>query len=342
VSGPLHFGQLRFLLVGAGGIAQAYAQVLRNHPRGRIAGVVDIRPAAAQALAEFLGCGAYKSVAEVAWHSDFDAAIICTPPSTHAEIALECIAHDLHVLCEKPLCLDLASARAMYAAAARYGKLLAMASKFRYTDDVIHARTILASGMLGEVSLARNVFAAPVKMAGRWNSDRAISGGGVLIDNGTHSVDLIRYLVGPIQQIFACEARRPQRLPVEETVHMSAHTDSGVLASIDLSWSTPDASPDYVQISCSEGAMAIGWSRSAYRRHPGAEWVQFGRGYSKFDALTKQLDNFIAAVAGEEVLRISESDALASVEVVSAAYRSLATNEWQNVHEWAKARAAFA
>jgi predicted dehydrogenase len=334
--------QLRFGLIGAGAMAQAYAHVLRNHPRARIAAVADTRPEAAMAMAETLGCPVYASATDLADQAGVDAAIVCTPPSTHAAISLLCMAHGLHVLCEKPLCTDLATAQTMYAAARRQRTLLAMASKFRYTTDVVAARSLLVSGSLGEVSSLRNIFCAPVNMGHRWNSEPAISGGGVVIDNGTHSADLIRYLAGPVRQVFASEGRRFQQLGVEETVHLIARTESGVQASVDLSWSVPDPGGDYIQISCSGGAIAIGWQGSAYRRHPGAEWTRFGEGYNKFDALRRQMDNFAGAVMGEEALRISDRDALASVEVVSAAYASLATEQWQTVAAGLDARATVA
>jgi predicted dehydrogenase len=319
---------LSFVLVGAGAISQSYVQAFKDTPLARLAGVVDPRREAARAVAEGTGCRAYESLAEALRASEFDAAVVCAPPAMHAELCLASIEAGVHVLCEKPLSTDMASARRMVEAASRRGVHLTMGSKFRYVDDVIEAKSIVTSGILGELILFENTFTARVDMSKRWNADHAISGGGVLIDNGTHSVDIVRYFLGPIADVHAVEGKRVQGLRVEDTVRLFVRSRSNVMANVDLSWTLNKERDSYVEIYGSDGTVRVGWKESRYRHASNAKWIPFGRGYDKVAAFRKQVENFCKAIRGEEPLLITSDDALASVQVIEAAYRSLAQNAW--------------
>ena len=257
-----------------------------------------------------------------------DAAVICTPPATHVQVAVDLVEQGIPVLCEKPLAIDLASARKLYNAAANDGVPLTMAAKFRYVDDAIHAKSIVDSGDLGELVLFDNIFASHVPMADRWNTDRAVSGGGVLIDNGTHSVDIARYFLGSITEVMAVAPRRVQNVPVEDTAQMFIRSADGVCGTIDLSWSIDMQADRYVSIYGSKGTINVGWHESKYRLASSGEWTKFGSGYDKIRAMRAQVANFCEALRGREELLITAEDALASVAVIEAAYRSLDHGVW--------------
>ncbi|MCE9534727.1 MAG: Gfo/Idh/MocA family oxidoreductase [Planctomycetes bacterium] len=323
---------VKFALVGAGGIAQSYAQAFEGKTLAKLAAVVDVRPEAAKAMAERAVCPAYTSFEALLQSGPaLEAAIICTPPNTHEEIALAFLKHGCHVLCEKPFTLDSQSARRMIDAANRAGLMLTMASKFRYVEDVIKAKSIVASGILGEIILFENAFTSRVDMASRWNSNPAISGGGVLIDNGTHSVDLMRYFLGPLSDVHAVEGKRVQGLSVEDTARLFVHSEAGVMGSVDLSWSINKELDSYLNIFGSQGTVFVGWKESKYRQQSGRDWVVFGKGYNKVQAFRDQLGNFARAIRQHEPLLITAEDALASVEAIEAAYRSLRDSAWTRV-----------
>jgi predicted dehydrogenase len=325
---PLAFG-----LVGAGGIAQSWAQIFADFEGAAIVGVADPRPDVARGLAEQLGCNAYPSHEALLDDVRCDAALVCTPPVTHLEIGLAFLERRLSVLCEKPLAIDTASAQKLLAAAEANDVVLAMAAKFRYVTDVVQARAIVQSGILGEIVLFENVFAANVPMAGRWNSDPLISGGGVLIDNGTHAVDVARYFLGPIVEVLAVEGKRVQMLDVEDTARLFFVTADGTHGTIDLSWTIDKQAESYIEIFGSEGTIRVGWRESRFRRSSSADWIRFGSGYDKLDAMRRQLADFCGAVRGTHDLLITTDDALASVAVIEAAYESMERNHWSRISD---------
>lgn len=321
---------LGVVLVGAGAIAHMHAAALAAAQRVRLVAVVDPVFERAMELATPAGVPAYRDVNDLPASLDASVAIVCTPPVTHEPLSLALLARGLHVLCEKPFAISGESAQRMLAAAAQAGRTIAMASKFRYMADVVRARKLIAQGAIGEVVSLENTFASYVDMSNRWNAIPEISGGGVLIDNGTHSVDLIRYLLGPVDEVHAHAAERMQPLDVEDTVHAVVRTRSKAIGVIDLSWSLRKEIPTLVALYGRTGTIEIGWKTSRMRVGEGP-WETFGDGYDKLAAFRAQLENVAAAIHGEEELLIGSVDALASVRVIESAYAALRADGWVQV-----------
>ncbi|MFN0141458.1 MAG: Gfo/Idh/MocA family protein [Pyrinomonadaceae bacterium] len=324
--------KLKFGLVGAGGIAQAYAQAFNESSCCELVAVADVRREAATALAEIAGGTSYTDYAHLA-DVELDAVIVATPPATHVEIACFFTERGIPVLCEKPLTTNVKDAERMIATAAKAGVQFTMASKFRYCADVVKAKGIIASGVLGDVLQFENAFTAKVDMSKRWNSNAHVSGGGVLIDNGTHSVDIIRYFLGAIESVLVVDAGGTQNLPVDENVKMLAKTRDGITASVDLTWGINKELPYFISIYGTNGTLHIGWRESKYRLTSSPDWTVFGSGYDKVASFRGKIENFANALRGKEDLFITPADALASVQVIDAAYRSLNQNLWQPVVE---------
>lgn len=325
--------KLKFALIGTGGIAQTYAQAFQQSNCCQLVAVADVRKETAKAFAEPFGAKSFDDYKSLSENSEIDAVIVSTPPNTHPEIAMYFMRKGVHVLCEKPLCLSVSEAKEMIETAEKTGVVFTMATKFRYCEDVVKAKAILASGVLGEVVQFENAFTAKVDMSSRWNSDAEISGGGVLIDNGTHSVDIIRYFLGAITDVLAVETSGTQNLSVDENVKLLAKTENNVVASVDLTWGINKELPNFISIYGTNGTLHIGWRESKYKLNSSPDWTIFGTGYDKVQAFKSKIENFRNAILGKEELLIKPSDALASVEVIEAAYKSLNQNLWQKVVE---------
>ncbi len=326
--------KIRFALVGAGGIAQSYGQAFLGHADATLVAVADVRRDAAAKLADLTGAErVHDDPLALLDEPEFDAVILSTPPNTHERLATQFLNAGRHVLCEKPFTIGVDSAHRMVNTARKAGCVLTMASKFRYVPDVIKAKSLIEDGLLGEVVLFENAFTSRVDMRSRWNSDPAISGGGVLIDNGAHSLDLTRYFLGPLADVHAVEGRRFQTIPVEDTVQVFVHTIAGVLGTIDLSWSINKELESYIQIHGLNGTLRLGWKQSMYKLSGGSGWTFFGQGYDKVTAFRDNLGNFARHLQGREPLVIGHDDAVANVAAIDAAYSSLNRSEWTRLAE---------
>ncbi len=319
---------VRVALVGAGAISGAYSQALESMEGLDLVGVMDVNRDAATTLAEKHGCQAFENLDVMCDEVKPEAVIICTPPATHRDIAVSLMERSIHVLCEKPLATTPDDAWEMVRAAQRNEVVFTMASKFRFVPDVAKTREILAEGILGDIILFENSFTGVVDMSNRWNSNPELSGGGVLIDNGTHSVDIMRYLLGPMSEIRVVEGKRTQTMNVEDTVHIFVKSEEGVIGSIDLSWSIFKGLPTFINVFGTEGTLHVGWKESRYKLHGDDDWTVFGSGYDKVAAFRNQLNNFAGAIRGTEPLVIGPADAIASVYTIEAAYKAMEDHGW--------------
>jgi predicted dehydrogenase len=322
---------LSFAMIGCGRISQVHLSVLAGEPRAKLVAVVDKDRQAAKSAGEAWGAPDFQDVHEMLRKAAPDAVVICAPPNVHRELTEAALFAGAHVLCEKPLALSVAEAEEVLLAAEKADRVLMMCSKFRYVEDVIKAKGVIDSGILGQIVLLENQFCSRVDMKNRWNSKRAVAGGGVLIDNGSHSADIVRYLLGPVTAALAIPGRQWQALEVEDTCTMFLRCARNAMASVDLSWSIQKEHPYYIHVYGTEGTLEVGWSGSRYRQSERLHWVPFGNGYDKLQATGSQLRNFIGTITGEAQPLITAEDALESVRVVESAYRSTQEGRWETV-----------
>lgn len=319
---------IRVAIVGAGAIARAHADALKASHHFELTAVIDVDAARAADLAAKFGARSATSIDAIT-DGSVDAAIVSTPPSTHRDITIALLEAGVHVLCEKPFAIGRENARAMADAAKRCGRVLTMATKFRFVNDLTIARDAMAAGKIGTLYRVHNTFASPVDMSGRWNLNPAASGGGVIIDNGTHSVDIMRYILGPIESVRAVESSRDRVYAgVEDTARIECLSVGGVFGRIDLSWSEQSAGPWFISILGSRGGIDIGWKGSRRRFDGASDYTPFGAGYDKHAAFAGQVADFAAAIRGERPTTTSLDEAVASVDVIDAAYASMKADRW--------------
>lgn len=189
--------KLNWGLLGAGVFAAKRA--LPAFARTTCARLVALRRRsleAARATAQAAGIArAYATRAELLADPEVQAVYICTTNHLHLEDVRACAAAGKHVLCEKPLGLNVSECERMLAACQAAGVKLFTAHCFRYADGARQARERLAAGELGELRAVR-IWYSFLNPATSWRTDCRISGGGPLLDLGPHAFDFLRYLTG--------------------------------------------------------------------------------------------------------------------------------------------------
>ncbi len=198
--------KVRIALIGCGAVARRfYLPVLSGHPGVELAVLVDTDRGRLNELASGYGVAArYQDFRQVSRDSA-EAAVVCTPPGHHAEIALELLQRGIHVLVEKPMATSLEAAEAMVAMAERGGVVLAVALFTRLLPSSRLLRATLESGWLGrpigfDVRYGR-AYGWPAATLG--SMQRALAGGGVLIDSGIHVIDQLAYFFGDEPKVLS-------------------------------------------------------------------------------------------------------------------------------------------
>jgi predicted dehydrogenase len=201
-----------------------------------LAAICDINEERARAVAP--GAVVLASGDALINASDIDAVVISTPPPTHEPLALAALNAGKHVLVEKPMAASAEACQRMIEAARTAGRILAVGFNHRYFKATKLVRDFVRSGALGRLTHVR-AYAGHMGLAefkAPWMHDRQIMGGGALMDNGIHVLDLVRYVMGDLQQAFGYESSAVWKLQAEDNALALFRAADGTVASLQASW----------------------------------------------------------------------------------------------------------
>ncbi len=315
--------RMRIGIVGCGQMGRWHLDAYRANPNVEVVAFADTAFANAERFAREAGGTAYPTHAEMIAKEKLDGVSLCTVPSTHRDIAIDFLKAGVHVLCEKPLAVTAAEAAEMSRAALDHKRLLLPAFKFRFHDEVREARRLIERGAFGRISTFRLMFGADLPVEGTWYGDRRLSGGGVIMDNGPHAIDLVHYLFGPITEISA-EATRSQNIEMEDTAKLTCRLSDGTVGTIDLSWSVGVPNRSYLEIYGDEGTAFLDLDGLTYKFKSWSEWRTVKNGASGREEFARQIDHFVEAMTSGSPQVVGNGDGFMSQQVIESAYRSIA------------------
>ena len=251
--------RVRTGLVGCGKVGQIHAAALRSLPESDFVAVCDSDPARAAAFAERYGARPFTDAGTMLRDAGVEAVVIGTPHPLHAAPAIAAAAAGAHVLVEKPLAASLADCDAMLAAARRAGVRLGVISQRRFYEPVRRMKAAIDAGKIGTPVLG--VFAMfswrdrAYYESDPWRGKWATEGGGVLVNQSPHQLDLLQWFMGAIDEVTGCWANlNHPYVEVEDTALAMVRFKSGGLGSIVTSLSQKPGLYTRVHVHGSNGA----------------------------------------------------------------------------------------
>jgi predicted dehydrogenase len=230
---------IRFGIVGPGLVAQLHARALARIEGARLVAVAGSGPGSKRAarLAAEHGAEAADSLEAMIRAQPLDAVIVCTPHPLHAEQAIAAARAGLHVVVEKPMALTAADCTAMIAAADEAGVVLSVISQRRWQPAVRRVKAAIDEGRIGTPGLATVEvlgWRSPEYYAmDAWRGTRDGEGGGVLVNQAVHHLDLLCWFLGPVAEVdgWTTNVNHPE-IEVEDTAVAVVRFASGAVASI--------------------------------------------------------------------------------------------------------------
>jgi predicted dehydrogenase len=336
VTAPAH-SPLRVAIAGYGLVGVRRREHIDAHPSMQVVAVCDQKFAE---RTEVDGVPAWPSYSELLEHEQIDALFVSLPNYLAAEVTVAALEAGLHVFCEKPPGRNVADVSLVREAEARRPELKLMYGfNHRYHDSVRDARHLIDSGELGELIDMKGVYGKSkmINFDADWRTERELSGGGILLDQGIHMVDMMRLFAGEFTDVHSYVSNGFWHHDVEDNAYALMRTEAGVVALLHSS-ATQWRHRFNLDITLSRGAIVLSGILSSTKSY-GAETIrviykgaddmgdpseQMTR-YNKDNSWRDEVFAFAEAVLHDQPVGHGSSlDALRTMELV---YRIYAADE---------------
>jgi UDP-N-acetyl-2-amino-2-deoxyglucuronate dehydrogenase len=330
--------RIRFALVGCGRIAGKHLEALAAHQdRAELVAVCDSDPRVLSETSERLGVPGYGSLAALLAHSDADAVILCTPSGLHAEQGIEVAAAGRHVVTEKPMATRWSDAKRLVRACDQAGVHLFVVKQNRRNATLQLVKRAVTKKRFGRIFMANlNVYWSrpqayydSAKWRGTWEFD-----GGAFMNQASHYIDLLDWLIGPVDSVHAFTATLARNIQVEDTGVANIRWRNGALGSVNVTMLTyPKNLEGSLTILGEKGTVRVGGVAVNEIQH----W-DFAEPDPEDDALVQAAsyettsvygfghplyyDNVISTLRGEAEPETDGREGLRSLELLIGLYQS--------------------
>ena len=329
--------KLRVGVIGCGRVSVMHATSIVSLPETELVACCDIQKDRADETAKKYGAKAYYSYEEMLEKEPLDAVHICLPHYLHSKAACYAFQKGVHVLTEKPMDVDLISAENAVKEAKKQGVLFGVIFQCRYNNSALLVKRALDSGKLGKILSARSTltwtrpdsYYAESDWKGAWDKE----GGGVVIDQAIHSIDLVHWLVNDEVESVSCSmANRGHKIvKVEDSAEGLITYKNGVKYGFYCMNNYACDEPIEIRLYCEKGKVVFGYDDayityddgSREEAHQDENLLEYegGKDYWGFQHV-RQIRQFYNAVLGKEPLEISGEEALKTHRLIMKIYET--------------------
>src|SRR5438309_5574111 len=229
-----------FGIIGCGMISRFHAKAIADIKGAKVAACFDSFTSAADKFGAEIGCQVYHDLDQMLADKSVDVVTICTPSGVHMEPAVAAAKAGKHIIVEKPLDITLKRCDAMIAAADKAGVVLSTIFPSRFHDSSQLMKKAIDAGRFGRLTMGDSYVkwfrTQEYYDSGAWRGTWALDGGGALMNQAVHSVDLLTWLMGPVVEIQATAATLAhERIEVEDTIVATLRFANGALGVLEAS-----------------------------------------------------------------------------------------------------------
>ena len=248
-------------VIGAGNIGGLHARVISSLPNAKLAAIFDVNQTAAEKFAAQYQCKAYHDMTAFLADQEVQAVTIATPSGLHGKMAIAAANAGKHVFCEKPLEITVEKSDAIIKACDDNNVLLSPVFQGRFTRPVQLVKDAMQKGRFGRMVLAsaqvrwfrEAVYYSSSNWRGTWNMD----GGGALMNQSIHAMDMLLYINGAPLEVFAYAGTLTHSIEVEDNLCAVVKYRNGSFGTIEVSTSCAPGFPRRVEFSGSDGTVAF-------------------------------------------------------------------------------------
>ncbi len=327
--------KIKIALIGCGMISDFHAKAISELDDGVLVGVYDKALERSKDFAEKHGIVAYEKYEDLL-ESDVDLVAICTPSGLHVDFAVSLLEHGKNVLIEKPVAITYEGCEKLLKAAKENNKVCAGVSQFHYADGILKAKEILDSGILGNIFLCNldmKYHRSKQYYANSWRGTFAMDGGGALMNQGIHGIDLVRFLGGDIEYVNAKVGTFVHDIEVEDTAVARVKFKKGAIGTIQGTTSVYPGYPRRMDFYGDKGSMVLVESEIVYLNIPDMPELNISRAGERSNSSNNptnishkehaiQYADVIKAIKTGSKLFYTLEEAVDSVKTILAIYDS--------------------